>query len=170
MLQYSLRQIDLDSFDFEKILIWITDPEAMQFVGFYKHTHQFTTLDQARDFFSQLKDGVFFGIYVEDNLIGWSALSRFENQTCEFGIFIGEKEYWGQGIGTSITKQVCNHAFEKLNIKKIYLTTAGRNLAGQKCYTKAGFQVEAVIPGDRKIFLDGTWQADDTIRMAINHP
>jgi RimJ/RimL family protein N-acetyltransferase len=142
----------------------------MRYVGFYKHTHQFTLPSQARDFFDQLKGGVFFGIYFEDKLIGWSALSCFENETCEFGIFLGEKEYWGRGIGTSITKQVCGHAFKELNIKKIYLTTAGKNIAGQKCYSKAGFRVEATIPGDRKIFLDGIWQTDDTIKMTIDRP
>lgn len=162
---WSDLETDLDG---NLLLKWFTDAEVMKYVGFSQKCKDIKTPEEAKNFSKLLKDGMFFGIYTPDGkLIGQTTFSRFSNQKCTFGIIIGEKDYWGQGIGTEVTKLMVNHAFKNLNIKKIILETAGQNIAGQKAYQKAGFKIVNEEQDGRVILVDGEWLPDSTVKMEI---
>jgi RimJ/RimL family protein N-acetyltransferase len=80
------------------------------------------------------------------------------NRCAEFGIFIGEKEFWNQGLGTEATRLVLKHGFEDLNLHSIYLNVYSTNPRAKKAYEAAGFvqegvQREAVFKNGRFIDL-----------------
>ena len=63
----------------------------------------------------------------------------------EFGIFIGEKRYWGQGIGKEALLLILKHGFEDLNLNRIYLYVFETNSRGIACYKSAGFVQEGLL-------------------------
>lgn len=63
----------------------------------------------------------------------------------EFGIFIGEKEYWSRGFGAIATRLMLKHGFENLNLNRIYLYVYANNSRAIKSYTKAGFVKEGIL-------------------------
>ncbi|MFA7253173.1 MAG: GNAT family N-acetyltransferase [Patescibacteria group bacterium] len=165
-----IRQNNLSEFNYNFILRWLTDPEVMKYVGYFRRTFFFKSKEQAREFFEALEDGVFFGIYLKnsDELIGYATLSNFnpEKKECKFGIVIGEKRYWGQGAGSEVALLVAGYAFIKLKQDKVTLTCAEANRAAIKAYENAGFEVVQRIPKERTIFLNGRWQLHGTIKMS----
>lgn len=86
------------------------------------------------------------GIYLAETqeLIGYAGIAAISrvNQSGEYFILLGEKRYWGQGIGTAVTQQVVTRGFQELGLNRIMLTVSVPNEGGVKAYLKAGFQVE----------------------------
>lgn len=164
------HNLDID-IDGKTQLRWFTDPIVMKYMGFFKKCKDFKSAKEAKMFCKNLKDGIFFGIYLtRGKLIGQTTLSHFNKNECEFGILIGEKEYWNQGIGTQVTKMMVKYAFEDLKMKRIILTTASKNIAGQKAYLKAGFSIASTIDDGRVIFDNRKWLSDKTVLMELkNH-
>ncbi|MCP5099010.1 MAG: GNAT family N-acetyltransferase [Chloroflexi bacterium] len=92
--------------------------------------------------FSKEKRFAFFTIYEKARLhpIGFTYLSDISDQTAEFGIVIGEKEYHGQGFGTETTKLILDYAFTILGLHNVMLKAFEFNFAGIQAYKKAGFR------------------------------
>jgi diamine N-acetyltransferase len=63
----------------------------------------------------------------------------------EFGIFIGEKSYWNQGLGREAIHLILKHGFEDLNLNRIYLFVFEHNLRGIAAYKAAGFVQEGTL-------------------------
>jgi RimJ/RimL family protein N-acetyltransferase len=81
----------------------------------------------------------------------------------EFGIFIGEKDALGLGLGTEAAKMMLAYAFEELRLHKVYLRLLADNEAAEKSYLKAGFRHEALLKDEVK--LDGEFK--DVIIMSV---
>lgn len=76
--------------------------------------------------------------------IGNVGLERIDwtDRMAEFGIFIGEKSVWDQGYGTEATRLMLKHAFETLNLNRIYLHVYETNPRAIHTYDKVGFVKE----------------------------
>ena len=57
----------------------------------------------------------------------------------EIGIFIGEKSYWNQGIGTLVMRLFLKHCFDTLNLNRVFLRVYEDNLRAIRSYERAGF-------------------------------
>ncbi|MGO5542853.1 GNAT family N-acetyltransferase [Blautia sp. HCP3S3_H10_1] len=78
----------------------------------------------------------------------------------EFGIFIGERSYWGNGYGTIATKKILDFAFRELKLHRIYLRVYSDNQRAINSYKKVGFKVEGLLKEDvyvREKYRDITW-------------
>jgi len=62
------------------------------------------------------------------------------HRTANFGIFIGDKNYWGQGIGTEATMLMLDYAFQVLNLNSVHLEVVDFNKRAIACYDKCGFK------------------------------
>ena len=82
-------------------------------------------------------DGLYLG-NVGLHRISW------EDRRATFGIFIGEKAYWGKGYGTDATRAIVRFAFEQMNLNRIDLQVLDDNERGIRCYEKIGFVREGV--------------------------
>jgi ribosomal-protein-alanine N-acetyltransferase len=110
------------------------------------------TVEDAKEFISAMlnakKDTVYaFAITVEDKAVGSIAVSRQDNihsRTAELGYCIAEA-YWGQGIGTSAVKQVCNYIFENTDIIRIFADPFDYNVGSCRVLEKAGFVYEGTL-------------------------
>lgn len=83
---------------------------------------------------------------VKDIHIGNIALSNIDyiNSRASFGIIIGEKEYWRGGFAREATFLTIKHAFESLNMNRVYSGTTSANIAGQKLMEAMGMVREGV--------------------------
>ncbi|MBR1478314.1 MAG: UDP-4-amino-4,6-dideoxy-N-acetyl-beta-L-altrosamine N-acetyltransferase [Lachnospiraceae bacterium] len=84
----------------------------------------------------------------------------------EFGIFIGEKDARGKGIGTAATRLILEIAFKELSLHRVYLRLLSSNERALNSYLKAGFVKEGLLKED--VFVDGKYE--DVIWMAVINP
>ena len=106
-----------------------------------------------------------FVIYDGETAVGSVYLRDIDrsNQKCEYGIFIGDEDCRGKGIGTAAAKLALTHAFEELGLNRVYLRVFADNLGAIKSYEKAGFRYEGTFRQD--VMIDGV--GEDIVFMAI---
>ncbi len=87
----------------------------------------------------------------------------YENQKCEYGIFIGEESCRGKGIGTAAARLALDYAFGELGLNRVFLRVFADNPRAIKSYEKAGFKREGTFRDD--VIIGG--RAYDMVFMAI---
>lgn len=128
---------------------WINDQETT----LYMESGRFpTTTDGLREYITQYnksKDGMLLGVFIKKNKkhIGNITLHMIDwkNQHGEIGIIIGEKKARGKGYATEAIKVIVGHAFDKLNLHKLYAGIIQGNEASLRAFKKNGFQEEGVF-------------------------
>lgn len=80
---------------------------------------------------------------------GWQLLGNcglhnlnWKDRSAELGIFIGEKQCWGQGYGSEALRLLIHHGFETLNLHRLYLHVYAYNTRAIRVYEKIGFVLE----------------------------
>lgn len=85
----------------------------------------------------------FIIVYKKNNEpIGSVYLSNIDkqNKQAELGIFIGEDQYRGKGIGGQAITLIKEYAFNSLKLNRIYLRLVKTNSGALVCYKKCGFK------------------------------
>ncbi len=114
------------------------------------------------------RDGASFAIEADGKYIGQCGL-RFEGivettaQTCELGIAIGDKDYWGRGCGRDAVRVLLDYAFRLRNCHKVWLRVNGNNERAIRAYRACGFVEE----GRLRQHVWGDGQYLDLIYMGI---
>ena len=90
------------------------------------------------------RDGTRFAIEVDGKFIGHCALFQFDEvaNTCELGITIGDKAYWGRGYGREAIQLLLDYAFRLRNVRRVYLSVNGNNERAIRAYRACGFVEE----------------------------
>ncbi|MGL4656562.1 MAG: GNAT family N-acetyltransferase [Sarcina sp.] len=86
-----------------------------------------------------------------------------KNRNCTIGIFIGDRDLWGQGYGTDSMEVLIHFIFNELNFEKIKLSLYSFNDRALKCYANLGFVEEGRLK--KEIFREGKYH--DVILMAM---
>ena len=81
----------------------------------------------------------------------------------EFGIFIGDDEARGKGVGTATAKLMVSYAFNQLSLHRLYLRALAENKRAIRSYEKAGFIQEGCLQDD--VCINGEYK--DIVWMAI---
>lgn len=146
---------------------WLNNPEINQ----YLETRKATIIGLKKYIEEKNKNPncLFLGIFFKENQkhIGNIKLEpiEFKNQKATISILIGEKNYWGRGIGTEAIALLVDYGFKDLNLKKINLGVISQNKAAIRVYEKAGFKFDHIeknaIKHGRKLF--------DKILMSIKN-
>ena len=89
-----------------------------------------------------------------------------KHNKAEYGIFIGEADARGRGVGTAAAKLMLACCFEELKLHRIYLRALADNLQALRSYEKAGFVREGSLRDDVRI--DGKYR--DIVWMAALNP
>lgn len=88
-----------------------------------------------------------YAITVEDKAIGSIGVFRKDNihsRTAEMGYYVAEP-YWGQGIGTSAVRQICDAVFLNTDIIRIFAEPFAYNAASCRILEKSGFEFEGTL-------------------------
>ena len=128
--------------DLPNYVRWINDPEVREFMLWRAPM----ALAQEERWYEQhlqtdQKDEYGFAIDYEGQHIGGCGLHRIDwrNRSAEFGIFIGEKGLWGQGLGSDATRTLIRFGFEEINLHRINLHVFADNARAIHIYESVGF-------------------------------
>ncbi len=128
---------------------WINDQETTLFMGSGRFPAAAGDLKAYLNAYSSSKDGMILGVFANKtskhignitlHLIDW------RNRNAEIGIIIGDKRSRGKGYATEAISLVVDHAFNKLNLHKLYTGMISGNEASKRAFDKAGFKIEGTL-------------------------
>ncbi|MGJ1213249.1 MULTISPECIES: GNAT family N-acetyltransferase [Sphingobacterium] len=141
----NLKPLSLN--DISPFYEWINDDMSIKYsLSLFQSLH---TKDQIDHWFhSVINDLTNFnrGIFLNDSnrLIGYAGICNISkaNRSGEYFIFIGDRQEWGKGIGSEVTRLILGMGFEELGLHRIMLTVSEPNYAAIKAYQNAGFKLE----------------------------
>ncbi len=91
-----------------------------------------------------------FAIVSDDHYVGNIQLTGINRSEAFYHIFIGEKIFWGQGIGYEATKLILTYAFQELKLDFVKLQVRVEHENGIRLFKKNGFQE---VHRDKEIIL-----------------
>jgi RimJ/RimL family protein N-acetyltransferase len=111
------------------------------------------------------RDGSTFAIEADGKFIGQCALFNFDTtgHTCELGIAIGDRDYWGQGYGREAIALLLDYAFQLRNFRKVWLRVHASNERAWRAYKACGFVEEGRLRAH--VWSDGKY--DDILMMGV---
>lgn len=86
-----------------------------------------------------------------------------KHNKAEYGIFLGEAQARGRGVGTAAAKLLLRYAFCEEKLHRVFLRVLADNAQAIRSYEKAGFVREAYLR--ESVYLDGTY--NDVILMSV---
>ncbi|KAF0241596.1 MAG: hypothetical protein FD180_4361 [Planctomycetota bacterium] len=152
--------------DAEIFVRWFNDPDVSQYLG----RDVPLTLEEEKKWIEGRVGDAANQILVmvhraERRPIGTVGLHGMsgQNRKAVFGIQIGEKEFWNQGLGREATELTLEIAFDRLNLNRVELEVYETNPRAIRVYERAGFRAEGVARQGR--WIRGRYV--DVRRMAI---
>ncbi len=132
---------------------WYNDPEVNRTLLLDEHLDLKKTLEwfdkrkgdkSRREFAVESKDG---------RPIGITGLIHIDpvHKTAECFCVIGEKDWWGRGIGTEVHRLLVDWGYKKLGLDKVWADIRAENTAIIKVIGKLGFKVEGTLRQERLI-------------------
>jgi RimJ/RimL family protein N-acetyltransferase len=118
---------------------WLHDPEIKELTM----TPDFTKEDQQLWFetISNRIDYKIWGIVCNAHPIGVCGIKNITLSDGEYWGYIGDKNFWGIGIGSFMLKFILLEA-KKMTLKSVWLTVSINNERALKLYEKYGFEKE----------------------------
>lgn len=155
--QIYLRPITAD--DTEIVVRWRNKPAVM---GNFIHRKPVSREEHENWLADKVYKGLVHQFIVcrnEDDMpLGSVYLQHFEEEhkKAEEGIFIGEEQVYGKGIGTEAAKLMLRYVFEELRLHKVVARVLAYNKASIRTHEKAGYVQEAYFKDE--LFLDGKYE------------
>ncbi len=125
---------------------WMNDTEITRYLESRFSSHSVEDLDNYISKLQGDKDNVFLAIITKssDQHIGNIKLGpiNWNHGRAEIGLVVGDKSYWGKGVGTEAIRLVTNYAFNDLNLHKLTAGCYSVNIGSGRAFEKAGFVQE----------------------------
>lgn len=154
----TLRAITRD--DWLRLLAFANDLEVELAGGGDPPTPK--TLEELQKFFERIageggNKATNFAIEADGKCIGNCGLFEINEtaRTCELGITIGDKDYWGQGYGRDAVKLLLDYAFRLRNFRRVWLEVHSENERAIRAYKACGFVEEGRLR--EHAWLDGRY-------------
>jgi RimJ/RimL family protein N-acetyltransferase len=130
--------VDYDINFLNKSWEWLNDQEIRELTL----VPSFTKKDQLSFYknLSQKKDYWIKGIQENGLPIGAMGLKCITDESAEYWGYIGEKAFWGKGIGKFILGEALKKA-KQLNLSTLYLNVGSKNVKAKNLYIKTGFKI-----------------------------
>jgi RimJ/RimL family protein N-acetyltransferase len=164
---YILRTLRLSDLD-GPYMSWFEDQDVCRYNShgkFFKNERYFQDYVSALNTETQVTWAI---VHKDDGHVGNISLQgiSFINRHADFTILIGNKAHWGSGVGYRAALKLFEHAFEKLNLERIWCATPEPNAAMRKLALKLGMTEE----GRRRahLYVEGKWV--DMIEFGILRP
>jgi RimJ/RimL family protein N-acetyltransferase len=134
---------------------WMNDPEIIKFMEcrFAENTKDLilsfirTMNNSNNDFFR--------AITIENKHIGNIRLGpiNWHHKSAPIGLVVGEKEFWGRGVGSEAIEAITQFAFHKLKLNKVFASCYTQNIGSAAVFQKVGFTVEGIL--QKQVFCEG---------------
>jgi RimJ/RimL family protein N-acetyltransferase len=137
--------------DAENVYNWMLDPQIQELIstGTYFASKDYVKKWIEDKIFS--KSDIYLAVCDKDNeiIIGYLSINNidFRNRKAEWGgMIIGDKNYWGKGVGTEAARLMLKFVFEELNINLFWAFWIEENYASIKIGEKIGFKKIGLLP------------------------
>ena len=153
----------LTTADVETTKAWMNDHSVTQFLSRGDTPATTDSQTQWTEGLAKRDNDLTLGIWhrADQKLIGSTGLHQISqrDQHADFGIVIGDKDYWSGGCGTDTLQTLLQYAFEIRNLRQVKLEVLGNNPRAKRCYEKCGFKLIGTMPN--RIFKQGQWHDVD---------
>jgi RimJ/RimL family protein N-acetyltransferase len=135
--------------DLAHLVTWLSDMEVRRWLAMSEAPPP--TLESEQEWYQQRKQDptcVLWSIESEGGrLVGDVGLGLIDktHRRAEVGIFIGDKSFWGRGLGADAISRVLRYAFDELGLRRVQLYVDEDNLRAIRCYKKCGFVREGLL-------------------------
>lgn len=135
----------------DSYVAWLNDPEVNRYLESRFERH---TLDSTRAFVENcLRNEKTLMLGIRSPRLGGRHVGNIKVEINprhglgEVGILIGEKEVYGQGVGTQAIRLMSGIARDQLGLRRLTAGCYASNAGSERAFTKAGYVVEGVRPG-----------------------
>ncbi len=131
--------------DLDCIVGWLNDPEVVKFSEQKYKTH--TRASQEAYIESLSDDDLYLCLFVGSAFIGTMTVHVDpNNKIANMGILIGDKYYWGRGLGYEAWRAVCNELLHKKIVRRVEAGCMSCNTYMIKVCETSGMKCEASVP------------------------
>lgn len=119
---------------------WRNDPEVWKYTG--SRPDKSITQEIEHDWIIRVlneNSSRRFAIITDDKYVGNIQLTDITNDSAEYHIFIGDKDYWGKGIASLATNQILYFAKVELNLSSVFLSVRKSNSKAISTYKRNSF-------------------------------
>ncbi len=152
--------------DCELLYSWINDRELVLSSSPYCPVHS----ANHREWFSTIQNQATVAIFgirriSDESLVGTCQLHSINaiHRSAELQIRIGLEDARGCGFGSEACRLLLHHAFQDLNLNRVFLHVFENNMRAIHLYTRVGFKLEGTLR--RSAYVDGNWA--NIVIMAI---
>jgi len=148
-----------------RYVAWLNDPEVTRFSELRHRSH---TLDECRGYVAGMRAAghwlLAIRVGTEERHVGNVAV-YFDppNRAAELSILIGDREYWGRGLGLAAWRAAIVKIFEETDVQKIGAGTMAANAPMLRTMESSGMTPDGVQKG-QLIWND---ERVDVVRYAI---
>ncbi|SKB33278.1 GNAT family N-acetyltransferase [Malaciobacter marinus] len=146
---------------------WLNDEEVCKFNAHHRFVN---TKEKTQEYIQNINSSnsnLVLAICLKENNqhIGNVSIQNinFIDSNAEFAIIMGEKNYHGKGFAYEASKLIIEHAFNSLNLHRVYCGTSKENISMQKLAKKLHMKEEGILK--QAIFKNGKYL--DIILYAI---
>lgn len=157
-----IKLIPFQPEDFDLFISWVDNEELLITIAGTYFTHPLTC-SQLQRYLDDTNSVAFTVVDANhDKKIGHAEIIRKEKRICKLDkVIIGDKSNRGKGIGLSVINELLKYSFEELNANDVELNVYDWNIAGIKCYEKAGFIFTGKIQTTN--VSENTWTAKNMV-------
>lgn len=152
-----MQVINLTKKDIQNILRLesVSAPEKPDYVKYSE--------EELQDLFNKSQTWSVFGIYLDNELVGWSSYRKKNTNLYEISSVVVSKGHRGKGLGKALLTRAVKEILNNHNDAEIYLTVYPQNLNALVLYLKNNFVVydfkkDYYGPGADRLFLKYTNQ------------
>jgi ribosomal-protein-alanine N-acetyltransferase len=148
---------------------WMNDEEVIRYL---ESGGNYTKADLSLYVIDVVKKDIYFWAIIDKKTnkhIGNIKIDPidYKNKHGEYGILIGDKTFWGMGVGFEISDAIIRFCFEgELKLMKINLGVRSENKTAIRLYEKLGFKIEEVL----KIHTKTKSDFGNVFRMSLINP
>lgn len=143
----------------ERYCQWMNDPGVNQFIESRFNPDSYESITEYVKELKQSPEYKFMAIIAKDETlhIGNIKIGPIDwiHRFADVSILIGEKKWWGKGLGTEAIQLVVKYAFETLNLHKLTACAYSDNIGSIRAFMKADFEEEGIRKEQR--FLSGKY-------------
>jgi RimJ/RimL family protein N-acetyltransferase len=130
----------------ERYLAWMRDPEVLRYLEARLSEHSLESLRGFIESSNSSATHLLLGICLKDGRhIGNIKLGPIHvyHRHAAIGLLVGERDCWGRGYAGEAIARLSRHAFEGLELEKLYAGCYASNLGSLRAFHKAGYAEEA---------------------------
>jgi diamine N-acetyltransferase len=156
--------------DVSLFLKWFNDPEVTQYLAIYLPVTEMAEEKWIEDVgTTRASSDVLLVIEAQTGdagrAIGSIGLHQInqKDRSATFGIAIGEKDFWSQGLGSDSALTLLKYGFEQMNLHRISSSVFDFNERSYRMHKKVGFQEE----GRRRLAIFKNGQYHDLVEFGF---